>query len=248
MCHYAYSADVKGLYCYESIFHAYRVTREYSFYLFTHDDAVVQVSKLEKMLESRKSYSAFPYTQDELKKGWSWEHSVSLAENRLFFNRNSSHICSFKAVPSLPSLASLPSSPLSSPSLPSSVASNSTGTSGWIRGQSDWFLLKREHLKLMEKDASEFRTASLFLEVAIPTLFGCLRKDENEEGMEWSYYNLSTTWTQDRRNSSAMEDLFCSPSSIEVFPFWSDILHPLKFSDRVGLQSYLRARECKRGN
>lgn len=99
----------------------------------------------------------------------------------------------------------------------------------WKRGQADFFVATREALEVLLQDAQTLRWADTFLENAVPTLFTtCITN--------LTSYSLHTRWDENRSNSSNLVDEFCLREN--------DVVHPVKLSSKISLESYMKAKIC----
>lgn len=199
------SDDQPGLYAYESIFHAYKHNPKYSYYIFTHDDAVIRLKSLRNFLvqgmslvADGKNHPLFYTANHNFFDDWYWNGHLNKSLGIL--GNDWKPTCSMGAM----------------------------GTS-WRRGQADFFFATNEAMQILLEDSQKLRWADTFLENAVHTLFlNCISNLRN--------YSLFTDWGHLRSDPRELVNAFCNSQN--------DVVHPVKLSSKIGLESYIRAKVC----
>lgn len=150
------SDDKAGLYAYESIFNAYQHANTYSYYIFTHDDAVVRLKSLRKFLSEGfpliadgKNHPLFYTAIHDATDTWPW--NVNLLKSISVLGENWTPDCTSREFSTF-----------------------------WMRGQADFFFATNAAMKILLKDSKKLRWAETFLENAVHTLFlNCITNVRN---------------------------------------------------------------------
>lgn len=201
------SNDLRGLYAYESAIHSLLNwnSSETKHMLYTHEDAVFDMASVRKFvgLGNTSVFSGYPHgdTAPTWNPGWSWWAPIVA---------NGVH--TIEAVPN------------------SSAVYNSSAC-GYRTGQSDWFIIAASDASTFIRVGSLFRSASLFVEVAVPTIAWCV--------LNATTYRLSTDWDQRRNNNSYMQTQSFNTTTDH------DVVHPVKYGNAFeGIITFLTLREA----
>lgn len=150
------SDDRVGFYAYESIFNAYQHAQSYSFYIFTHDDAVVRLKSLKKFLSEGfpliadgKNHPLFYTAIHNATDTWPW--NLFLSNSISLLGENWTPDCTSRVLSTI-----------------------------WMRGQADFFFATNAAMKILLSDSKKLRWANTFLENAVHTLFlNCITNVKN---------------------------------------------------------------------